>query len=259
LWYSYYSYYYNDPNFGTTDTQTNNNAGATFNANKRNIYDNDISSSSTWGYIGEPLESTTGSAKTPFFDKIRIYGFNQHNFSMYELVNPMVESFTHDTYNYAEGNGTMENQMTFQYETVKYYEGAMDGKAASNKVLGFGDASHYDTTLSPIAKPGSNATILGQGGLVSAVGGFMDDLSGNNPNYLGALQIAGSSIQTFKNPQNILNIAKGEALSIASNSVQNTPNRNTIFNFPAADSTAIKSAFPALVGKSSPTTPSSSV
>jgi hypothetical protein len=91
----------------------------------------------------------------------------------------------------------MTNQMTVDYETVKYSEGALDGKAPGNTVPGFGDQSNYDTTLSPIARLGSNQTILGQGGLVDAAGGFTQALTDGN--FLAAAQIAGTSYNTFKN------------------------------------------------------------
>jgi len=247
LWFAYYSYYYKDPtqignvpttaSYGSTTQQQ-------FDLNARNLYNGDITGDADWGYIGES-QSNAGS-KIPFFNSIKIYGFNQHNFAMYQIINPMIESFSHDTYNYAEGNGTMENTMTLNYETVKYYEGAIDGKTPNLRVPGFGEDAHYDTTLSPIARPGSNATILGQGGLVSAVGGVMQDLSDGN--IFGAIQKSGAALQTFKNPQNILNIAKGEVLNAAAGALQNTPNRNNIFQFPTADSTVIKNNVPGFGG-----------
>ena len=174
LWFAYYSYYYKDPT-QVGNVPTSNSYGSTsqqkYNLNSRNLYNSNITGDADWGYIGESLAGTPN--KIPFFNSIKIYGFNQHNFSMYQIINPMIESFTHDTYNYSEGGGIMENTMTLNYETVKYYEGAVDGRNPSKWVPGFGEDAHYDTTLSPIARPGSNATILGQGGLVSAAGGIM--------------------------------------------------------------------------------------
>ena len=130
--------------------------------------------------------------------------------------------------------------MTLNYETVKYYEGAVDGRKPYDIVKGFGSNDHYDTVLSPIARPGSNATILGQGGLVDAAGGILDDLE--NGNIVGAVQKAGTAANTFKNPQNILRIAKSEAMGIATNALQGTPNRNTAFNFPTQAASAIRNA-----------------
>jgi hypothetical protein len=220
MWNVYYTYYYKDATQDIVKT----------NANKRNIYQPSIQGDEDWGYIGEGTDGPTasnaslGMSKPAFFKSIDIFGFNQHNFVQYKLVNE------HDTYAYSE-SGVMENSMSIDYETVKYYEGALDGRTPGQLVKEFGDVKHYDTRLSPIARPGSNASILGQGGLVDAVGGIINDLP-NNP--LGAIQKLGASIQTFKNPANILKIAKQEALGVAADAITKTPNRNTIFDFPAA-------------------------
>lgn len=267
MWYTYYSYYYKDPsqldvngkNTAGLFNDDNGNYGSMYNLNHRNIYDNSNTGSNDWGYIGETggnqtnLASTIGATKAPFFKAINIYGFNQHNFVLYRLINPMIESFTHDTYDYAQGNGTMEHQMSVQYETVKYYQGAIDGRNPDKIVEQFGSAENYDRNLSPISRPGSNATILGQGGLVSAAGGIMDDLESGN--FLGAIQKAGAAKNTFKNPQNILNIAKGEVLSNATAYLKGSPNRNNLFNFPSAESgigqatSAVNNAVKSAVGK----------
>jgi hypothetical protein len=240
LWYNYYTYYYKDslqadPMSGVSRSTSGN---SVFDINHRNIYEGDVSGNLDWGYIGETslpqpaLSASLGDTKPPFFRAINIYGFNQHNFVLYRLINPMIESFTHDTYDYSQGNGIMENQMTLQYETVKYYDGAIDGKNPSQYVPNFGTEDHYDRVISPITRPGSQSTILGPGGLVDAAGGIMDDLS--NGNILGAIQKAGVAKNTFKNPQNILNIAKGEVVNNVANSLRGTPNRNANFNFPSA-------------------------
>jgi len=256
LWYTYYTYYYKDATQLDSNTNTTiSGVAATFggdnavryNLNRRNIYDPTITGNDDWGYIGETGNSpatnsaaSLGISKAPFFKGINIYGFNQHSFSLYRLINPIIESFSHDTYNYSEGGGVMENQMTLNYETVKYYEGAVDGRKPYDIVKGFGSNDHYDTVLSPIARPGSNATILGQGGLVDAAGGILDDLE--NGNIVGAVQKAGTAANTFKNPQNILRIAKADAMGIATNALQGTPNRNTAFNFPTQAASAIRNA-----------------
>lgn len=266
LWYTYYTYYYKDAIQNDVNVnKTSGSGSSTDNLNKRNIYDpSQQISSNDWGYIGEgsnaPIPDSAaalGSSKPPFFKAINIYGFNQHNFSLYRLVNPMIESFSHDTYDYSQSNGTMEHQMSIQYETVKYYEGAVDGRTPSQVVYGFGDESHYDKSQSPISVPGSNASILGQGGLVSAAGGILDDLE--NGNYLGAIRTAGIAAKTFKNPSEVLKIAKGEVLGMVTDSLKGTPNRNNLFNFPlpsasgiASARTAVNSSIGSALGKSSP-------
>lgn len=240
LWQSYFSYYYKDIN-QTGDIQPTNKTGANAknDINGRTQYDSSIAGNDDWGFIGESTSSKNINKKIPFFRAINIYGFNQHNFILYRLINPMIESFAHDTYSYSD-SGVMEHQMTINYETVKYYEGAIDGRKPDNIVQMFGREAEYDRTLSPIARPGSNASILGQGGLIDGAGGIMEDIASGN--IFGAVQKAGAMKNTFKNPANILNIAKSEALTLATNSIQNVPNRNSPFQFPTDASTMIQNA-----------------
>jgi len=61
----------------------------------------------------------------------------------------------------------------------------------------------------------------------------MQDLKDGN--WIGAIQKAGAMKNTFKNPQNILKIAKSEALSTVANSINPPPNSNNPFKFPVAD------------------------
>jgi hypothetical protein len=235
LWKGYYNYYYADgtrpqvvfagARGANPQSQLNGGGGsspatdATY--NNRTQYQPSITGNESWGYQGGTSDPT--GQKIPFFKNITVFGFNQHNFVAYTLINPIITSFSHDTYDYNQGSGIMEHQMTLDYETVVYNEGAIDGKSPGNIVTGFGDPANYDRTLSPIARPGSNASILGQGGLVDGVGGAIDALS--NGNILGAVQAAGTTYNTFKN-KNLLNIAKSEVVSGITNSVAQTPNRN---------------------------------
>jgi hypothetical protein len=128
----------------------------------------------------------------------------------------------------------MENRMTIRYESVRYSQGALNGSDPSSSVSGFGLPSDYDQTLSPIAKPGSNRNILGEGGLVDAGVGFIQDLQ--NGNILGAIQKAGTVKNTFKNPQNILQTAKSELLYGALNAAGNPDTVRSLFNFPTTSS-----------------------
>ena len=213
LWKTYYQYYYSDsknPRIMIASREVNNDSSKGSGYNNRTQYDKSITGDENWGYSGEASKSMPGLVKIPFFKSIRIFGFNQHNYVTYVLVNPMITRFGHDTYNYAEGNGTMENTMTLDYETVVYDSGAISGADPTNMVPGFGDVANYDKTLGPGGRPGSNATILGQGGLVDAAGGFSDAIASGN--YHDALGIAGTSYYTFKN-QNLGQILKGDVTS----------------------------------------------
>ena len=253
LWYAYYTYYYKDAtkSYGGDRQRTLNSrlfetVGVQPSYNSRDIYKKpDEFTDTEWGYIGEgssdiptTAANTLGQTKAPFFKCINVFGFNQHNFVKYQLINPIITRFGHDTYDYSQANGIMENQMTVQYETVKYYEGAIDGRTPDQIVKGFGTEAHYDKTLSPISRPGSQATILGPGGLLSAAGGVLSDLQSGN--IVGAIQKAGAAANTFKNPQAILKTAKAEALGAVNEALKGTPNRNTLFDFPTNASTIIR-------------------
>lgn len=228
MWYNYYTYYFQDANKPVVNTSgrqtTNGNNSGSVNFNRRNLYDGDITGDEDWGYIGETSspdgtasQANQGISKIPFFRSIQIFGLNRHNFIQYTLINPVITSFNHDTYDYSQGNGTMSNTMTIDYETVKYAEGAIDGRAPSNIVTGFGLETNYDRTPSPINRLGSNGTILGQGGLVDAAGGFINDLS--NGNILGAVRTAGTAYNTFKN-KNLKQIATQDLNSMLYSATQ---------------------------------------
>jgi hypothetical protein len=267
MWFKYFSYYYNDANHpmsiaagratpppGSDPIKPNNDTGISEDYNRRTLYEPSITGDNGWGYIGETSRTfnppgAPGTTKAPFFKNITVFGFNQHNFVAYTLLNPIVTRFAHDQYNYAEGGGIMENKMTIDYETVKYFDGAINGKSPGDIVKGFGDPGTYDRTLSPIARPGSQATILGQGGLTDAARGVIQDLK--DQNYIGAIQKAGTAYNTFKNV-NIKQIAKNELISGVTNAVQQTPNRNVNFQFPVARQTPGPGQAGASSGKAAP-------
>jgi hypothetical protein len=251
LWYNYYTYYFKDatqpvvqPRGRNTTTPQDKPNGTSVleNYNLRTTYSPKIAGNDDWGYIGETSVPVTeadaglGRTKVPFFRNITIYGFNQHNFIAYTLVNPVISRFNHDTYSYAEIAGTMQNSMSIEYETVTYAEGKIDGTKPSNIITSFGNEQFYDRTLSPIARPGSQANILGQGGLVDAAGGVAQDLSTGN--ILGAIQKSGAAYNTFKNT-NLKQVARSEINNTLYNAtLQSIPgNPRSDRYFPAVGST----------------------
>jgi hypothetical protein len=183
MWYNYFSYYYKDPSqkYGNTPNSNGTNGeskdnAAGFSYNNRDIYQNNRAVND-WGYVGESYSDSTNSAsgKPPFFRDIRIYGFDQHKFVEYVLVNPLISAWNHDTYEYSSGDGIMKNTMTIQYETVKYYSGAI-GDSKSGFVEGFGDPALYDTRPSFLGAPGTSSTITGQGSQLQVGQGQVQDL-----------------------------------------------------------------------------------
>jgi len=226
MWYQYYSYYYKDPaqKYVNNAPTTNGSIGQTtgnqvpFDYNNRDIYSQNRSVSD-WGFIGENFMDGTSSAsgKPPFFKDIQIYGFDQHKYARYILINPVVANFNHDTYNYSEGNGIMQNSMTIRYETVKYLSGAL-GKPDAN--VAWPDTAHYDTERSPLARAGSTASIFGQGGLLNTGQGILQDLeSGSVAGLIGAAQKAGATYNTFKG-KNLRSVVKSEALSLGTGAIR---------------------------------------
>lgn len=246
LWYTYFSYYYNDTrnpinisNFGGNINRIADADNPASKLSPRNIYKHDIQGQENWGYIGDITQANLSegiSQKTPFFKSIKIFGFNQHNFAMYQLINPIIDSFGHDTYSYSETTGTMENSMSIKYETVKYYDGALNGQKPQEVVQGFAQEGLYDTELSPISRPGNNKNILGKGGLLESGAGILDVLK--NPNatlddYRKAIQTAGRLGRTFKNPQSILQAAKTEIVGEVVSAITNPTAARSGFSFPA--------------------------
>jgi len=235
LWYNYYSYYYNDPSNPIKQSSGNGNvddADLTVKLNQKNTYSRISPDLGNWGYTGEISDSNEQATNTDgrfpeykvsFFKSIKIYGFNQHNFVLYELVNPIISDFNHDTYSYAETTGTMEHTMTLKYESVKYFTGAINGQRPGEKVYGFGNPGVYDTNLSPINKPGTNASILGPNGLVESGLGILDDLASGDPGrILRAAQTTGRLGKTFKNGQQLLQTAKTELVAGVVGAVTNS-------------------------------------
>lgn len=236
LWYYYYTYYYKDAaQQYLSPNNTNGSMGALatrqagFGYNARDIYnDNRVGQINDWGYVGETwtdgLTSQFNSGgKPPFFRDIRIYGMDQHKYAQYILINPLITNWSHDQYDYAQGNGMMQNSMTVKYETVKYMNGAIGRERPDINVQGFADPAHYDTRLSPIARPGSNLTVFGQGGLLDAGQGILEDLqSGSLLGLIGAAQKASTAVNTFKGKDIAsvaLNDLKGKATEYARNNL----------------------------------------
>jgi hypothetical protein len=235
MWYNYFSYYYKDPTQqyeGVPNTNgTSGNLQTTptgFAYNTRDTYNNSRFVND-WGYIGESYMDGTfdPEGKPPFFRDIKIYGLNQHHFAAYVLVNPMITDWKHDTYDYSQGNGVMTHTVTIKYETVKYYSGAIGAVRPDTNVVGFADPNHYDQILSSISRPGSQSTVLGQGGLIDAGVGIYEDLTalaGPNPsifNVIGAAQKALNVNQTLKKTP-LSNIIRNDAAAVRQDVLRNS-------------------------------------
>jgi hypothetical protein len=107
--------------------------------------------------------------------------------------------------------------MTVAYESVKYYEGGLDGKALTSGGGGgnattddFVIGGGYDKSRSPLGSAVSSS-IMGPNGLLDSAGGVLSDIQ--NGNYLGALKRAGNIASTFNNKSGIVNALKSDVKS----------------------------------------------
>lgn len=257
MWHAYYTYYYADgrkPNAGLGNVPRGNlsnliNGGPAVDlgslgstplesVQQRTQYRNINPIDADWGYIGENFQTEPAPTKAPFFRKITIFGFAQHNFVAYTLINPVITDFAHDTYNYDEGNGTMKNSMTINYETVVYNEGAIDGTAPGNIATGFAEEGYYDRENSPLTPLGFNGRIWGRGGLTELPGGFINAMdSGQLKDAYIALQ-AGKNFNLKQGFQLELNDLLADALrNLEPNARRRAPTSPTTIIIPTIGST----------------------
>lgn len=211
MWYQYYQYYYSDPTYkyGNTPNQSGTLGQISTALSGFSYGSNDTYAASRpvqhWGLSGQGYNNPTfqslssslltgpASGQQPFFNDITIYGMSQKTYAQYTMINPLITDWMHDTYDYSQGNQVMTHTMTIRYENVKYYSGAVGGAQPSDPVTGFADPSHYDTVPSPIAVPGSTATVQTQGSIKTTVSGDKQDLqalaTGQNTlqNVIGAV------------------------------------------------------------------------
>jgi len=207
MWYQYYQYYYSDPTYkyGNTPNQSGTlgqiagvPSGFSYGANDTYSPSRVIQhwGLSGQGYSNPSLQSlstalVTGPASSvePFFQDITIYGMSQKTYAQYTMINPLITEWTHDTYDYSQGNQVITHTMGIRYENVKYYSGNIGGDQPSNQVTGFADPAHYDTEKSPIGTPGSSyipsgskqdlqALASGQNTLQNTIGAVGQGLAG---------------------------------------------------------------------------------
>lgn len=251
LWNSYYIYYYRDGskpqvvfNGARGSRPTGASPGFTPLYNTRTQYINSVEGDYDWGYIGEPVNISSGEnepIKVPFFKDITIFSFYQHTWTAYTLINPLITGFQHDTHSYDESNGVMTNTMTLDYETVVYNYGALDGTNPSNIIKGFGSPDVYDRKPSPnLYNLAALRNILTPQGLLNAAGGALlgaiyegvdSAVSAAQRNVYDGIKtgLAGSSVSNSTNQQ-----GQDVGQQFPTASPMTSPTRNSLFAFPVA-------------------------
>ena len=194
FWYDYMTYYFRDSDYQTALYKTDHKYA-------RRQKDG-------WGYgLREP---TNGAGYHPL-ESISIYSLSQKKFSEYQLINPLITSFRHGEHNHAEGAGTLENEMTVTFETVKYYKGVVSANEFGDSMLLL-----YDKRPSPLSAGVTNS-FFGQGGLVSTLDSTLTDLA--NGNWGAAFIRLNKAKAAFKNTD-VGNMFVQESISRATNSAR---------------------------------------
>lgn len=197
LWAKYYQYHFADSSYQYDEGIPNGPGGALAgrtNYNGRDIY-SEVRKNQAAGWGKTIRYGDEDGRKLPFFKDIKIFGLSQGRFASYTLINPVITSWTHDTYDYSQGAGVMQHTAEIQYEAVKYGTGEI-----GDVVKGFGEESRYD--LQPGAT--TSASLFGQGGLVDSLESVGADLASGNIG--GALKTIGTSATTFGSAENLANV-----------------------------------------------------
>jgi hypothetical protein len=126
----YFNYYYRD---GTKRPDTYNDT-----YNPLNMYKGSDNSLERYGLDNVP--------NVPFFESITIYQLSRGEWFSYKLVNPLISQWGHDTVDYGEGAGIMENTLVIAYETVVYENGKIyeNGQTSQDSPPGFKDSARLD-------------------------------------------------------------------------------------------------------------------
>ncbi len=143
FWNDYFTYYYRDSDYQTELYQV------------PHKYTN--RQRTKWGYT--PINRQL----IPFLRDIQIFSLHNKRFTEYRLINPMITSWRHGEHDSSQDNGIMTNNMTVNYETVKYRVGTVN----PIDVNGFA-VLHYDNVESPIST--SKTNIYSNAGLLGALG-----------------------------------------------------------------------------------------
>lgn len=198
FWFDYMNYYYRDADYGYE-----NGSDLSFGSYKKAHKYDEREGTQAWGYQPATYDSQNSER---YINAIRLYSLHQRRFTEYILVNPTITNFEHGQHE----NGTqdlMTNTMTVEFETVLYAYGWID----PDNNIDFATL-HYDKTPSPLTPQGGGTdSILGPGGLLSAIDGTTYALGSGN--LLGAALTAYKSFENFKG-KNLWDMATDELQQI---------------------------------------------
>lgn len=168
----------------------------------------------------------------PFFRNIELFQLNRHQYTGFNLLNPIITEWSHDNLNQSESK-LLENKMTVGYEAVQY----ANGRVGDNHSPEF-NLTNYDKTPSPLSIVGKgNNSILGPGGIVAGITELMGG-DGGSPEFAYPLggsvdsPVPGKNLNPFQQIKGAVNLVKNlknvtkaslgaEALNIAGGALGN--------------------------------------
>ncbi len=250
LWEAYYRYYFRDGTYAAFDVPGfPNQKHAAY--NRGNTYTGEINNVHRFGLDNDSFYN--------FFDSIQIYQMSRRRYTSFTLVNPMIQSWQHDTMENSSSD-PVQSTMQILYETVWYGRGGIDTKIGSAP-KSFGVASgHYDTVPSPLTNiGGGTSSLLGQGGVVEGALDVLGDITSgkiNTPAGLLGTVLKGANV--FKNAKSLtkgglrqegFNILKGAIGSIGGISQGNVGGvANTFFPKSGGTGGTVGSLIPTVSG-----------
>lgn len=227
MWNNYYRYYFADSyyQYDTGITPLDSPLGQG-NYNSRDLYDPQrIKQQHGWGKT--ITNGGRNGRKEAFFKDITIYGLSRGHYYSYTLINPVIQSWSHDQYDYADSTGTMTHEAEIMYEAVIYGGGKVKGaKKGETNVKGFGVESRYDTEPGALG-PGSTTSVFGQGGL----GDVADQFASGN--IMGGIQAAGRAARNFGSVDNLVNVVTGDVTgAVTGEALSGLGAPSRLLNFP---------------------------
>lgn len=177
-------------------------------------------------------ESRRAVNGTNAINSITIYCLNRRRFVGFKLINPIIDSWKHDTLEAASGDGLLEQSCRILYEAVEMSAGSV----SFDNPKGFATI-HYDKEPSPLKLPGNGPlSILGEGGLLGTGASIFSDITKGNIT-LGTILNAGGLINNLRSG-NLGRALKEEGAGVIKGvlSGQNPLSRFGNLSFPTANS-----------------------
>jgi len=204
LWQNYYGYYYGDPTA----------------AKIQGAYNQTAMRSSSFIRARYGLDN---DSSIPFFNSITIYQLAKKAWYSYQLINPRIVSWTHDSLD-SSANAPSEQSMQLAYESVAYDT----GYTQQGNPPGFAE-DHYDKTPSPISLAGGGTTTLfGSGGVLAGAEAVFGAL-GSGKAFESPANFIATAITTVNTYQNAKSLnsssIKGELTNLATKGLQSVSNQ----------------------------------